>query len=215
MTKYSAIIILMLLFAACNNSGDENKNEMEPEEQEELNENTDAEKMRTVFSETYRLFTLQDSTFNASKFEYAGDDSVATPALSETKQLKEYYPYFIYNRDSTYAIDLYSYNILLVKRNGKTIAQEGGPDTEVGLVDLKNKTRQRIYFGGSSSMVLDANWTSNTELFLLAGEIIGQNKFQPAIIKFNTENKISSHFIYPDTLNIKPGEYKNKEFRNL
>lgn len=215
MIKYLSVFILAIFFIACSNNRQPKEESTNVQEAEEPYVDPDQQKLTTVFSDIYRQFAQQDSSFNPGRFELAGDDSLTTPPLAETKQLLAYYPYFIYNKDSSYAIDLYSYNVLLIKRNGKTLVTESGPDTEVGLVNLKNKTRQRIYFGGSSSTVLDAKWSGNNELFLMTGELIGNDKFQPAILKYNTDSKIVRHFVYPDSLHLKPVDYKQRELKNL
>lgn len=212
--KNICVIVFAVFFIACNNTVPLNEDKDEAEV-EERGPNPLLQKLVVAFPEIYQGFVQQDSSFLATRFELAGYDSLSSVPLSETNELKAYYPYFIYNEDSSYAIDLYSYNILLVKRNGKTVAEEAGPDTEVGLVDLKNKTRQRIYFGGSSSVVLAARWSDRREFFVLTGENIGNNKFHPSILSYNTETRTISHFEYPDTLNIKPMEYRQGKLKEL
>jgi hypothetical protein len=135
--------------------------------------------------------------------------------LKLSEALKSYYPLFIYNADSSYAIDLYSYNVILQKRNGKIIADQAGPDTEVALVDLKNKTRKRIYFGGSSSAVLDAKWINNEELFLLTGEIIDASKFQPQVLLYKLSDSSAREFVYTDTLRVSIKDYTDRRLQDL
>ena len=215
MKTYLNVVALVVIFIACNNNSEPKQELPKFPEAEEPYADPDLHKLSTAFPDIYQQFAQQDSTFSAARFEQGGEDSLGMAPLPETKQLLPYYPYFIYNKDSSYAIDLYSYNVLLIKRNGRVVPQEAGPDTEVGLVNLKDKTRQRIYFGGASSTVLDATWTGNNELFLMTGELIADNKFQPAILKYNTETHTVRHFNYPDTLQLNPSGYRKKEIKNL
>ncbi len=217
MIKKPIYLLLAMFVVACSNSKDNAPSEQtqNASDVEEIYVDPVKQQLKEAFSAIFQTFSEQDSSFDINKFEDTGSDSLATRALAETRQLKEYYPFFIYNSDSTFAIDLYSYNVLLVKRNGQTIPQEAGPDTEVGLVELKNKTRQRIYFGGSSSAVLDAHWISNIEFVLLTGEFVGEGQFQPTVLKFKTTDHTITHFAYPDTLRLGATEYRGKKLNNL
>ncbi|HVW99642.1 MAG TPA: hypothetical protein VHA52_04250 [Candidatus Babeliaceae bacterium] len=160
-------------------------------------------------------FSQQDSSFSASRFSEATTDTAVNRALPLTASLKSFYPYFIYNPDSSYAIDLYSYNILFVKRKGKTVAEQGEPDTEVALIDFNRKTRKRIYFGGTSSAVLDAKWISKYRVLLLTGEVIGRTKFQPELLKYSVGDSTIQDFVYPDTLQLNISDYEDKRLKGL
>ena len=200
-----------VLIMSCNNNNDTATTENTTDTTEVVDETAIAQQqLATAFPEEYQFFKNQDSSFTAQKFVETETDTVHTePALAVSETLKKYYPYFIYNPDSTYAIDLYSYNIVLVTRNGKTIGKAGGPDTEVGLVDIKNNTRRRIYFGGSSSAVLNAKWINDNEFLLMTGELIKDSSFNPTILKYTLPDHTLVRFVYEDTLKIKPSEYKD------
>ena len=166
------------------------------------------QQLAAAFPEEYQFFKNQDSSFTPQKFVETETDTIHTePALAVNETLKKYYPYFIYNPDSTYAIDLYSYNIVLVNKDGKTVGKAGGPDTEVGLVDLKNHTRRRVYFGGSSSAVLNAKWINDNEFLLMTGEIIKDEAFSPTVLKYTLPAHTLVRFVYEDTLSVRPSEY--------
>lgn len=197
------------LATSCNNNSASEENAADTTEV--VDETAIAQQqLATAFPQEYQFFKKQDSSFTPQKFAETETDTVHTePALAVGEGLKKYYPYLIYNPDSSYAIDLYSYNIVLINKNGKTIGKAGGPDTEVGLVDLKNNTRRRIYFGGSSSVVLNAKWINDNEFLLMTGEIIKDEAFSPTVLKYTLPNHILVRFVYEDTLNIKPSEYKD------
>jgi hypothetical protein len=210
--KLFAVIGFAFLISCNNNSTVSNDAEAQDSTETEIDETALAQQqIAAAFPAVYQFFAKQDSLFAPQKFVETEADTVqATTALPNTQELKAFYPYFIYNTDSSYAIDLYSYNILLVNKNGTTIGEAGGPDTEVGLVDLKNNTRRRVYFGGSSSAVLDANWINNNSFLLMTGEIVKDDAFSPTILKYTLPDHSVQRFIYDDTLSVRPSEYQDK-----
>lgn len=217
MIKYLIPLSLVLLLAACNSNNSASKNQQAEDSTEVEEPYTDPVKQEIsmAFPDAYRFFSARDSSFNPNRFEEASTDTANAPALKLSDALKNYYPLFIYSPDSSYAIDLYSYNVLLVKRNGKTVAETGDPDTEVALIDLKNKTRKRIYFGGSSSAVINARWINNQQFFLLTGEIISDSKFHPELLKYTVTDHTVNDFVYSDTLNLRISDYPDKRLENL
>lgn len=202
---------LSLAFLISCNDTSTASNDAEDSTAVEIDETALAQQqIAAAFPDVYQFFAKQDSTFSPQKFmETEADTMQVAPALPANEELKSYHPYFIYNADSSYAIDLYSYNIVLTQRNGKTIGEAGGPDTEVGLVNLKNNTRQRIYFGGSSSAVLDAKWVDNNTFLLMTGEIIKDYAFDPMVIKYTLPQHTIQRFVYEDTLSVRPSEYQD------
>jgi len=215
MIKYFSLLAFILLFVACNNDASpDNGAGKDSSEIEEPYVDPSTQQIISAFPEAYQFFSSKDSSFNASRFEQASTAVSDFPSLKLSDQEEKFYPYFIFNSDSTYAIDLYSYNFLLEKRNGKTVAQPAGPDTEAGLVDLKNQTRKRIYFGGSSSAILDARWINDKEFFLLTGEVIGNTKFHPEILKYDLAGDELNNFVYTDTLQVKIADYRDKRLEH-
>jgi hypothetical protein len=104
---------------------------------------------------------------------------------------------------------------LFVKRNGKVVADTSGPDTEVALIDFNKKKRKRIYFGGTSSAVLDAKWISKDQVLLLTGEVIDRATFQPELLKYNVGDSTINDFVYPDTLQLNISDYEDKRLKGL
>lgn len=217
MIKYFFPLILLAFLASCgSNDAVSEKPVTDTAEVEEPYVNPYQQQIQTAFPETYQFFSEQDSSFSALNFEEMGEDTVKHASLHlGDKKLQPYYPLFIYNADSSYAIDLYSYNVLVSKRGDRRIIQTGGPDTEVGLVNLKDQTRKRVYFGGSSSAVFDARWISPNEFFILAGESFQDGGLQPVILKYDVNNDVLSHFVYSDTLNVNPSQYRDRRLEGL
>jgi hypothetical protein len=211
MIRICICLAVVLSFCACNNSGS-SKGDDQPLDSaysEELPPPV-IQQLPTAFPEAYQFLSAKDSSFNASFFEEAGSDTNRSKMLPLPKEIKSYYPYLIYNIDSSRAIDLYSYNIFFRTKNGKRIAEPGGPDNEVALIDFKDSTRRRVFFGGSSSAVLDAKWINGQEFLLMTGEVIGDREFQPTILKYNTSDNTLEHFLYRDTLRLNISEYRDR-----
>jgi hypothetical protein len=215
MIKNIVSLTLILFLIACNNSASNHEQANDTTEVEEPYVDPVKQEIVSAFPQTYQFFICKDSTFNINNFEQVSEDTINTSALKTSNGLRPYYPLFIYNADSSYAIDLYSNNVLLVQKKGKTVARHGGPDTEVMLIDLKNQTQKRIYFGGSSSAVLDAKWLDNQHFFLLTGEVISDTTFQPQIFKYNVADNTISGFDYKDTLNLKISDYRDPRLEGL
>jgi hypothetical protein len=215
MTKKFIFFLFVIVLLGCNNNSSKNEEKETIEEVEEPYVDPVQQEISAAFPAAYQFISKQDSSFNPSKFQQASSKSLNSPELKMPDAVKQYSPLFIFNSDSTYAIDLYSYNIILRKRNGKIIANDAGPDTEVAVINVKNKTRKRIYFGGSSSAVLDAKWTNNQELFLLTGEIIGSSKFQPQVLQYKPSDSSAREFVYADTLQVSIKDYADKRLQNL
>lgn len=210
MTKYFFCFLLIAFTIGCANNASNEQKAGKTSEVEEPYVDSAQQQIEIAFPGTYNFFQQQDSSFDISNFEEVGFDSVIHRSLPVTEGLKAYYPYFIYNSDSSYAVDLYSYNVLFVNRRGKTVAQKGEPDTEVALVDLKNNTRKRIFFGGSSSVVLDAKWIDNHRFLLLTGEVVEGNEFRPAVLRYDVNTNLLDHFVYNDTLHLNAADYSDR-----
>jgi hypothetical protein len=211
--KKLLILSAVLYLSACNNN---NKPEIpeddEPEEIIEKNETTILNKAKEDFSELFTFYHSKDSSFTADRFSEPSLDTLPplAPHPLEEESIKPYYPYLIYNADSSKAIDLYSYNIMLSDRNGKITGEAGGPDTEIGLVDLRNKTRQRLLFVGPSSTIHDASWIGDSSVAIAGGEILEDGKFKPAVWVISLNRNTMQYLDYPEGIKMKPADYKDK-----
>jgi hypothetical protein len=216
MIKKFIPFLLAMAFLACNSNSSSGKEDKDTiEEVEELYVDPVMQEINSAFPDAYQFFSAQDSSFNPTKFHQVSSRITNGSGLKLSDATSAYYPLFIYNTDSSYAIDLYSYNVILRKRNGKITAQHAGPDTEAALIDMKNKTRKRIYFGGSSSAILDAKWINNEEFFLLTGESISPSKFQPQLLQYQLPGNKANEFEYSDTLQLRIEDYSDKRLEKL
>lgn len=210
------LFITALIICSCNNRSVDTKASSDDttEKISEIVPSPEAALLQKSFPDLFSFYSSQDSSFSPEVFQRAVEKHLDSNAYPINQQeLKPYYPYFIYSPDSSYAIDIYSYNIIFEKRDGKTIAQASGPDTEAGLIDINNKTRKRVLFGGSSMIILDGVWLDNHEFLIAGGEIIGNKLFQPHIWHINIPQNTIQDVIYEGSLTAKPTEYQNKRLK--
>jgi hypothetical protein len=210
-------IATLLIFSCTNRNAEPKASEQETTEKEsETVPSPEAALLQKSFPDLFSFYSSQDSSFSPELFQKAQENVLDSNAYPINQQeLKPYYPYFIYSPDSNHAIDIYSYNIIFEKRDGKTIAQATGPDIEAALIDLNNKTRKRVLFGGSTMVILDASWLDNHEFLLTGGEIIGNKLFQPHIWQINIIQNTIQNIIYEDSLTVRPVEYQDKRMKNI
>jgi hypothetical protein len=198
-------IISLFLFSACSNeaSKPEEAQTIEPTEQ------TESSELQNSFPQFFSYLSNQDTSFSIEKFEQNEGmpmDSIKSFPVDK-KQLQPFSDYLIYNNDSSLAIDLYSYNFVPVQRNGETVLQQGGPDTEVGLIDTKAGTRRRIFFSGPGVSIQQAKWQDGTTVFLAGVEEVGQDAVKPVLWKFNLPQKTVQLYNYRDTLQANMGNF--------
>ena len=154
--------------------------------------------VKQSFPQLFQYLRQQDSTFSEDSFSIAGENKVEAVAAMpvDSARLKPFQKYFIYNSDSSLALDLYSYNYIDTSRNGQNRLEEAGPDSEAAVIDLKNKTRRRVFFGGPSTTLWDAKWISPQELLLIGAESHEEGKVIPTIWQVNLKDTAMQVFAY-------------------
>jgi len=82
------------------------------------------------------------------------------------------------------------------------------PDQEINLVNIENKTVNRIAFRGPSQWIEDAYWNDNSTIVLL------ENNYekQPVITIINLKIGLVRNFKYNETLDFET-DYTNKRFK--
>jgi len=208
---YPAMVCLLI---ACTNAADteEAKDTTTAEVVEESKEVTEVEQVKIAFPQLFTFYQSKDSSFTEERFNVAMIDSMnlMPPQPLDESALKPYYPYLVYNQDSSKAIDLYSYNILLSEKNGKTVGEAGGPDTEIAVIDFKNRTRQRVFYAGPSFVIHDGKWVDNNTISLVGGDVVDGSRFSPFIWLIDVAAKKMKVLDYIDTLQIKPTTYHSR-----
>jgi hypothetical protein len=171
----------------------------------------------TLFPELVLLYQ-QDPSFTLNNFNSKGsEDSLMTfpgrPLLPEL--LSVYGPLFIYNSDSSLAIDLYSYNYIPVNKENGTKWERGEADTEVALIDLVQKKQNRIFFAGPSYTILDARWIDKNIIALAIAAITDDQKIQPGLIKINLQTQTRQMVEYNDTLQVDISRYTDNKINKV
>ena len=132
---------------------------------------------------------LEQTTRNAQvrlkDFKYAEnwvDDSlVVTKQNFEKDFLKAYESVLVYSPDEKKVLDLGSYGSISSKsKTGKTRVQQGGPDTEVAVIDINSKKRRRIFFSGPGNSVEKGFWMNDSTV-VLAGKSNAENAEIPML----------------------------------
>ena len=213
MKTNNVFLFLLIFLLSCSNSADTETETADTAVAEELEQTVS---MTVLFPELFQYFNNQDSSFRGDGFE-SGEAIVKKDSLNykvDTSQLKKFYAYLLFNADSSYALDLVSYNYDLVKRNGKMIMQELGPDFEASIVDIKNAERKRLlFFGPSGAGILDAKWEDATTL-VMAGEMNGtpHDSLRPVMWKYNVKDKALQQFNYPNLIKARWSQYPKKVY---
>ena len=128
--------------------------------------------------------------------EYWNVDSFITQPFSPDKNFYETYGKLLkYSPDSSFFIDLDSYNLSIKKDNkGNWIAEEAGPDTEVSLVNAKTNKKVRLVFVGPGGSIEDARWIDKNNLLLFGTYANDSGISLAAVWKINVPEK--AFFLY-------------------
>jgi hypothetical protein len=215
MRKWFLLVMLTGWLAACNDTGSSAVNILD-EGQDTLQEAvTDAEVnvVRQSFPQLFEYLKKQDATFSSDSFLLSGESAVETvPAAPvDEARLKAFQKYFIYNSDSSLALDLYSYNYIVTSRNGQSRLEEGGPDSEAAVIDFKDKTRKRIFFGGPAHALWDAKWVGPQELLLIGAESHEGANVIPIIWHINLQDTSIQVYAYEGVIKADISGYKKEK----
>lgn len=198
MRKQLGLALISVLLAACNNTDNVVKTGKEQDTLEEAVVDSELAAVKQSFPQLFQYLKKQDSTFSEDSFLLAGENKVESipPAPIDSARLKPFQKYFIYNSDSSLALDLYSYNYIAITSNGQSRMEEAGPDAEAAVIDFKKGIRRRIFFGGPSQMLWDAKWTKPDELLLIGAESHGDSAVIPTIWQVNLKDTAMQVFAY-------------------
>ena len=213
MIRLSGLVLIALLFFmnGCTNSA-ENKNEEIPDSVAADDKEVVMPALHKDFPELHRIFS-GDSLYSSGNFE-GGEtqmpDTIPSISINE-QQLAPYLPYLIYNSNDSLAIDFVSYNFVFGKKGGKTVLQTGGPDSEIAIIDLRNKTRKRIFFTGASGTILDARWEDeNTIVFVTATEG-PDGLITPSILRYHANTGVYEMYTYEGAISADISNYTEQQ----
>lgn len=211
MKRLVLVFSFAALLLACNSNTEQKENENVVQTENEAAPETQT-MVQTSFPGYFAFISSQDANFSKDSFDLAEEGKIenmpATPI--NHAQLDPFKKYLVYNSDSTLAIDLYSYNYILINKNGVEKMEEAGPDTEIGLIDVKANTRRRLFFSGPSFSVADAKWINNDEVALAGAEILEDGKIKPIIWQINLKDTTQQQYNYNHIVKADVQGYVNK-----
>src|SRR5690349_11176495 len=123
MKKSTWVMVFALLVMACNNNADDKATTDSTTIASE--EEVGAMDLQESFPSLFTYLKNQDSSLSTEKFSPAEASIISglAPAPLDAENAKEFHPYFFYNRDSSLAIDLYSYNHFPREKEGKRVLE--------------------------------------------------------------------------------------------
>jgi len=132
------------------------------------------------------------------------DEMVSEPYVPSSEFFELYNPFLKYSQDSSYIVDLDSYNVHLKKeKDGKIVGYEEGPDCQIYLIDREKGIRERLLFFGPGTYVHEALWQDNETVILFG--ITEFNEFNapnPVVWKINVEENLYEKYDYIHRINV-------------
>jgi hypothetical protein len=206
MKLFIAILFLLVIAVSCREKADKQQANAEEAVTED---SVNTERVDTVLSaETIQFFDRSEFSnyarskmpaFDWSKFRLVNvwkEDSMLVQPFNPEKSYYSVYGRFLkYSPDSTKFIDLDSYNLEISSKNGKRIAQDKGPDTEVSLIDLEDSTKTRLVFLGPGASIEEGSWLDD-ENILLVGVQDNATATSKVIVVWKYHLPTNTYFLY-------------------
>ncbi len=217
MKQFLTIFFIAALFFACNNDAESNIQEEDSGAVVDAETAPTANETMAPLSGLFHFLQEADSLFSPDFFQDFSEpvqlDTLAAAAIDD-KHLAQYRPWFIFNTDSSLAIDPYSHNHVLVQKEGTSKLTGGSPDTEVALVNYNKESRQRLFYFGPSYILMDAKWKNDKTILFAVSEVIEPGKISPQIWEVDITTFTKKISYYPDTLTMAITQYTNRKIKN-
>jgi hypothetical protein len=126
-----------------------------------------------------------------------------------------YNPFLIWSPDSSKAIDLYSYNIILdYNLNGQLI---GGRDVDcqLAIIDLKKQKRINLLTFGPAGEFQDAFWINNDSIIVAMIEFNANETYQPCYSMIDLKTYLMRDYKMDHKLQLKENNYLENIFRDV
>lgn len=224
------IIAVFVVLASCTDS-DKKAEEQEAETEDSVTTTIDTafavETIDTFNTTGFSTYAKQRAKqFDWSKFRMTHswtDDSLLTvPFRADNKFYEAYGRFLKYSPDSSYFLDLDSYNVDIRKdKSGRWIGREIGPDTEVSLVDTKSGKKTRLLFMGPGNSVEDGLWLDNENLVIMGvqenGSTATGNNKTAAVWRFHVPTKTFYLYELQDAATAQQimGYWKNERLKGV
>lgn len=206
------LLVFFMIGCADSDSDDNNKGNSTANEYEEA-----LPQVEEVFPELYRSIASADSSFATENFD-GGQTDTKTDSADEhisNQTIVKFMPYLIFNADSTYAIDLIMNNYVPVEKGDSIVLAEGGPDFEVGLINLRENTRKQLLFFGTMGVVMDASWADKNTVMIAGANEVQNDSIKPVIWKYEIPSRAWSVFTYDKMIPFNAADYPRKWMKTL
>ena len=143
-----------------------------------------------------------EAAFDFSKFRMVNtwkeDTVMSQPFVVAPSYLKGQATLLKYSPDSAYLLDLDNYAVEVNAPKRKEPLKMRGPDTEVSLININDKTKTRLLFMGPAGSVEDGGWMDNDNILLLGMEERSNDGNRvPVIWKYHLPTKTFYLYEYP------------------
>ena len=196
--KPVSLFVLTALCAAtaCTNSTGSNERSTDTSAIAAAPLSPEAQMVETAFPNMYQILKGQDASFDPALFEESegGYGVPPPPRFFPPEELEQFKPYLIYSNDSTKAIDLVSYNFIVDKEGGKQVLEPSGPDTEAGIINLKNNMRTRIFYSGPGTIIREGKWLDSATVLLGGAEKLSSTAISPFLLRIDLTEKTLHRF---------------------
>ena len=156
-------------------------------------------------------FSYYDITLNDLKKESKHDIPYRVSSTFTLCDDDIYLPFYIFNKDSTFAIDIDSYHLVLEKLEDGTLFSPGREvDWEVALIDLRENVRKRILFCGTPCVFEEAAFHPKGNI-VVAGFIENKDGFLPAMWSVDPDQYTVSLSIAARSFNAREIDYISQE----
>lgn len=194
-------VLTAFLLTACGNNATTKNEGVDTVAADDATE-VEAAWAKGAFPELYTLLKTQDASFDPALFleTEGGTTTPVPPRFFAPEELQPFRLYLVYNQDSTKAIDMVSYNYIIDKKGDQPVLEPAGPDTEIGVIDLKTNMRTRIFFSGPGTVIREAKWLDGHTVLLGGAENTGNSTIRPILLRINLEEASLQRFTYADSL---------------
>ncbi len=199
MKKWIIVLVTGFLISCADNDVTQNSTESEADSSLIIEETGAANWMGNTFKELYGFYKNNDSSFTADSFVLV-QQSTFEDHLAEAIDVNKLQPFgklISYNTDSTFGVDLFSYNYLSGKIGERIYVQAGEPDMEASLINVKKKEKKRLLYLGPSYILFEAQWLNKKEIVIAGAEIISENRIKPLLWKIIPLERAAEMYSYP------------------
>jgi len=133
------------------------------------------------------------------------------------KYFSDYRDKIYYSPNGSYALDLYSYNLILNKKDAKTHAVLDS-DIQIYLIDITHHQRHPILFLGPSSSINDGCWLSDSTVVLVGWERCfdcPEEAYRPYVGKINVFTGETIGYQYDAAFSQYNKDYLKQKFPDI